>query len=123
MMPIFYRKKPLLIPEKCWSDWIELGSLQKVREKYAFEGMLNPITGLPPTVSAIQKSAYTYALENVPQAKEAYEYETKRQGFEPSEDDWKKRLYSIARLVYYQRLHKLDKFVEVHGLQKYANQR
>lgn len=119
-MPIFYKSKPLLNPEECWNDWIELGSLQKVREKYQFEGRFNPNTGRPPTESAIQKSAYMYAILHPEEAREAYYYQTKQQGFIPNEEEWQKRFYEIARLLYYQRLDKLDKFVEQHGLQKFA---
>lgn len=119
-MPIFYKKKPLLDPEECWNDWRELGSLQKVREKYEFEGRLNPNTGRPPTESAIQKSAYMYAILHPEEAKQVYEYETKRQGFIPNDEEWRKKFYGIGKLLFYQRTEKLDKFVEQHGLQEYS---
>lgn len=122
-MSVFSDANHLLNPERCWNDWLEHGSLMNVRRKYAFEGYLNPTTGKPPTISAIQKSAYTWIIQNpdrIRLAKERYMYEHKRKGIIATDDMWKEKLFNIGRLLFYQRPDRLRQFIAQHGLQKYA---
>ena len=110
----------ILDPEQCWNDWIELGSLRKVRRKYEHEGLISTRTGEPPNESAIQKSAYNYGITHIDEMKERFEYEYMKDGRVPTEDEWKSRLYRIGYLLFYQRQARLQEFINKHGLQAYA---
>jgi hypothetical protein len=119
-MPIFFPPNQILRPEKCWNDWIEQGSLTKVKRKYRMDGLISPRTGDAPNESAIQKSAYSYAVENVDIAKERFIHECQTRGIPFTEELWEEKLYKIGRLLYYQRSGRMADFIEKHGLHKYA---
>lgn len=119
-MTIFFTQGKLLDPRKCWEDWIRLGSLAKVCREYTQEGTVNPNTGVSPNASAVQKSAYSYAVENIDVAKERFFFECRERGEVPTDDLWKEKLYKIGRLLYYQRRNRLDDFVKDNGLEVYA---
>lgn len=110
----------VLDPEQCWNDWISLGSLRKVRRKYQHEGLISSRTGETPNESAIQKAAYNYAINHIEEMKERFDYEYMKDGRIPTEDEWKKRLYRIGYLLFYQRKSRLQEFINKHGLQAYA---
>jgi len=113
-------RKQILDPEECWNDWIELGSLAKVKRKYEYEGKVSQRTGSTPNESAIQKSAFNYAIRHIDVARERFEYELQKEGIPVTEDMWKERLYRMGRLLFYQRPVRLKNFIETHGLEKYA---
>lgn len=119
-MSVFFMPHQILEPQKCWEDWIRLGSLTKVRNEYEEAGLVSRRTGSAPNESAIQKSAYVYALGNLNVAKERFEFECRERGIVPTEEMWKKKLYRIAWLLYYQRPGRMSEFVSEHGLEAYA---
>ena len=119
-MTVFFTQGKLLDPQKCWEDWIELGSLVKVQRKYTQEGLVNPNTGVSPNPSAIQKAAYAYAVENIDVARERFFHEARELGHVPTEEDWKKKLHKVGWLLYYQRPNRWEEFVIEHGLEEYA---
>lgn len=123
-MTVFITNQPMLDPKQCWDDWVSLGSLTKVRENFRLNNVYHPITGNPPTISAIQKAAYLWATtshETLAIAKERFEYECKKRGKIPTDEMWGKKAYMMCKLLYYQRPNKLKEHVEKFGLQAYAD--
>jgi hypothetical protein len=123
IMTVFFNQDKVLDPERCWSDWIELGSLGKVRKHYNKIGIVSTRTGECPNESAIQKAAYTWAVsspETLQVAKERFEFECRERAIIPSDEMWNEKLYKIGRLLYYQRANRMKEFIEMHGLQAYA---
>lgn len=110
----------ILDPKQCWDDWIALGSLRKVRRKYQHEGLISSRTGAAPNESAIQKAAYNYAINHIEEMKERFDYEYMKDGRIPTDDEWKRRLYRVGYLLFYQRKSRLQEFINKHGLQAYA---
>jgi len=122
-MSVFFNQASVLDPESCWNDWISEGSLTKVRRKYNDEGIISPRTGECPNESAIQKSAYNWAIktpENLEQARERFYFECQERAIAPSDELWKEKLYKIGRLLFYQRSGRMQEFISQHGLQQYA---
>lgn len=119
-MSVFFNHAKILDPKTCWDDWIAEGSLTKVRAKYWREGLISERTGTPPNESAIQKSAYSWAVENITIAKERFEYECQLRAIAPTEEMWKSKLFTMGKLLFYQRPGRMSDFVERHGLQGYA---
>lgn len=111
----------LLDERECWSKWIELGSLERVRREYQRTGVLNKRTGDPPTISAIQKAAYRWVLKNLEEAREQIKHEWEKEGRFLTDDEWKKYHYRILRITYYQTPVKLKKLIAQHGLREYAS--
>src|SRR5215207_323588 len=64
----------LLDPQRCWTEWIRLGSLNRVRELFHDEGLRHPRTKVVPTISAIEKAAYRWALTNLDEARQDLEF-------------------------------------------------
>ncbi len=118
-MSIFFIARQILEPQKSWEDWVRLKSLSKVRREYEEQGIINPRTGNAPNESAIQKSAYVYVLSNPEVAREQFEFECRERGDIPTEELWKKKLYKIAWLLYYQRPNRMRGYVAQYGLESY----
>lgn len=122
-MTVFFDETELLDPKRCWEYWVECGSLLKVRRRMRDEGLINPNTGLPPTNSAIQKAAYRWVVEspeNTNAAKERFIYESSLRGQPANDDEWKRKLYRVGHLLYYQRPKRLREFIAQYGLQSYV---
>ena len=105
-----------LNPERCWKEWVRLESLQKVRNLFESEGLINQRTQRPPTISAIQKSAYGWALENLEYSKEDLRHAWGTIGEVLTEEKWKEFLLSKAKLAYFLRPERLEKFIRENEL-------
>ena len=108
-----------LDPKECWKRWhVHHGSLNKVQESFLREGKINRNTGNPPTISAIEKSAFSWALHNQEEARKDLEYAWRNEGFILTDSEWTGFVLKAAKLVYYQRPKKLQRFVVQNGLQR-----
>lgn len=110
----------ILDPERCWKEWIRLGSLSKVRDLFYDEGLRNPRTTRVPTLSAIEKAAYRWALENQEEAKIDLKHAWSTEGEILTDEDWRKFLADKANLAYFVQPRKARRFIERHGLEEYA---
>lgn len=112
------RTRGILDPERCWKLWIELGSLNKVKDQFAIEGLINPITMKPPTISAIEKAAYRWALENQEEARQDLSYSWGRVGEPLTDERWHEFLVSSAELAYFVQPAKIKRFIEENELER-----
>ena len=111
-----------LDPKRCWKDWhVRLGSLNKVQDDYLRKGEFNQKTGRPPTLSGIQKAAYSWALRNQEEARKDLEYAWMKEGVILTEEDWKKAMVRAARLIFHQRPKRFDRFIVQNGLHQYRD--
>lgn len=106
----------ILDPKRCWKEWIRLGSLNKVRNLLNDEGLRNPKTMRVPTISAIEKAAFRWALENLEEAKEDTTYAWQTEGIMMTEEMWKEFLADKARLAYFVQPRRVQSFLEEHNL-------
>lgn len=106
----------ILDPKRCWKEWIRLGSLNKVRGMLEDEGLRNPRTMRVPTISAIEKAAFRWALENLAEAKEDTTYAWQTEGIMMTEEMWREFLVDKARLAYFVQPKKIQSFLEEHQL-------
>lgn len=106
----------ILDPRQCWKDWIRLGSLAKIRDELQDKGVINQRTMKPPTISAIQKAAYRWALENQDEARKDLRYAWSEVGRVLTDADWRDFLADKARLAYFVQPRKLESFLEAHQL-------
>jgi hypothetical protein len=96
-MGIATRQKKLLDDKETFILWVELKSLDKVREHYSSRGIINPRTALPFSNMAIWTSAMRYVLANPEDAKPFYDNES---GIDLSQDEWEKWLIKKAFQVF-----------------------
>lgn len=109
----------MLNPKQCWKDWsIHLGTLQAVRDKLKEEGNVNPKTGEPPTISAIEKAAYRWAIYNQEEARRDLEYAWSKEGVIVTDGKWLDFIEKASGLVFYQRPKKLARFDAQNGIQR-----
>ena len=108
--------RTLLDPERCWKEWVRLESLKKVQDLFESEGLKNPKTMRVPTVSAIEKSAYRWALENQDQSKEDLRRAWSTIGEVLTEEKWKEFLIDKSGLAYFLQNKKREKFMEENDL-------
>lgn len=106
----------ILDPKRCWKEWIRLGSLNKVRNLLEKEGLRNPRTLRVPTISAIEKAAFRWALENLEEAKSDTTYAWKTEGIMMTEEMWKEFLADKARLAYFVQPRRKKNFLEENQL-------
>ena len=119
-MTIFLSPQSLLTPEKSWNDWVRLGSLTKVRREYLANEIVNPRTGNPPTESAIQKSAYKWCTENqknLDAARERFNHEYTTSGIIPTDELWRKKVFMMIKLLYYQQPSKMQEYLKKYGVE------
>jgi hypothetical protein len=118
-MPLGVKIQSLLDPKRCWKEWIVTeGTLPKVQRKFLAEGIINERTGNAPTISAIEKSAFSWAIksENHAEARKDLEYYWSKKGVIVTDEVWETFLADSANLLYYQRPLKLQSFLEENGL-------
>lgn len=106
----------ILDPKRCWKEWIRLGSLNKVRNLLNDEGLRNPKTLRVPTISAIEKAAFRWALENLEEAKRDTTYAWQTEGIMMTEEMWREFLANKARLAYFVQPRRVQSFLEEHNL-------
>lgn len=106
----------ILDPKRCWKEWIRLGSLNKVRNLFQDEGLRNPRTLRVPTISAIEKAAFRWALENLEEAKTDTTYAWQTEGIMMTEEMWREFLVDKARLAYFVQPRKTQRFLEENQL-------
>lgn len=106
----------ILDPQRCWKEWIRLGSLNRVRNLFEDEGLRNPRTLRVPTISAIEKAAYRWALENQVESKEDMRYAWRTEGIEMAEETWREFLTDKAHLAYFVQPRKIQRFLEENQL-------
>jgi len=70
----------ILDPYRCWKEWIRLGSLNRVRDLFDNEGLKNRRTMKVPTISAIEKAAFRWALVNQDESKKDLTYAWQTEG-------------------------------------------
>lgn len=99
---------------------MELGSLRKVAEEFLREGITNPKTGERPTGSAIEKSAFSWAIRNVGEARQDLEYAQKKEGVILTEEAWKKKLVNMCELVFQDRPGRFKEAIDRLGLKEYV---
>ena len=109
--------RTVLDPERCWKEWVRLESLKKVQDLFESEGLRNPRTLRPPTISAIQKAAYRWALENQDQSKEDMRHAWSVVGEALTEEKWQEFLRTKAGLAYFLQPKKIDRFLQENGLE------
>ena len=102
----------ILDPRRCWKEWMRLGSLTRVRDLFHGEGLRHPRTMKAPTISAIEKAAYRWALTNLDEAKEDLGFAWQAEGLMLTEEMWKQFLYDKAHLAYFVQPKKIQKFLE-----------
>lgn len=110
----------ILDPERCWKEWIRTGSLNEVRKVFEREGIKNPRTLEPPTLSAIEKAAYRWVLNNQEEGRQDLEFAWSSQGQVLNDFKWKQFLASKAKLAYFVQPRKIEKFLTENGLLEYA---
>jgi hypothetical protein len=116
-MPAGIGNKGLLDPKQCWKDWnLELGTLNAVREKLRKQGVINPSTGEPPTASAIEKAAFSWAIHNQEEARRDLAQAWRNFGYVLTDEEWRSFLGRASNLVYYQRPRKLERFRVQNGI-------
>mgnify|MGYP000854682055 CR=1 FL=1 len=114
------RDRAMLDPERCWKLWhVELGTLNAVRRQLESEGLINPKTGNPPTNSGIEKAAFSWALENPTEARQDLARAWLEEGVVLKDEDWKKVITNMAKLVFHQRPRKFERYIEKHQLERY----
>lgn len=106
------RSSSILDPGRCWKEWMRLGSLNKVRHLFATEGLRNQRTMKPPTISAIEKAAYRWALKNLDEAKKDLAFAWQAEGELLTEERWNQFLYDKAHLAYFVQPKKIQTFLE-----------
>lgn len=106
----------ILDPKRCWKEWIRLGSLNQVMRLFEDEGLRNPRTLRVPTISAIEKAAFRWALKNMDEAKVDLTYAWQTEGVMMTEEMWEEFLVSKGRLAYFVQPRKFQKFLEEHQL-------
>jgi len=110
----------ILDPERCWKEWIRLGSLTKVQNLFDLEGLRNPRTLRVPTLSAIEKAAYRWALENQEEARRDLEFAWASEGEVLTEERWIGFLVDKTKLAYFVQPRKIERYLEKHDLLQYA---
>lgn len=105
-----------LNPKRCWKEWIRLGSLSKVRDLFDREGLKNPATMRVPTISAIEKAAYRWAMENQAEAKQDLAYAWQSEGIMMTEEMWKDFLIKKSKLAYFVQPRRIKIFLEQNQL-------
>ena len=106
----------VLDPERCWREWVRLGSLNKVRNLFDDEGLRNPRTMRVPTISAIEKAAFRWALGNLEEARRDLVRAWQAEGEVLTDERWKEFLKDKAILAYYLQPRRLERFLEQHQL-------
>jgi hypothetical protein len=106
----------ILDPERCWREWMSLGSLPKVRNLLDKEGLKNRYTQRVPTISAIEKAAFRWMLENLEESRKGLEYAWSREGAILTDEKWNEFVVSAAKLAYFCQPRKLERFLEKHSL-------
>lgn len=96
-MGIATRQKKLLDDKETFLLWVELKSLDKVREHYSGRGIINPRTMLPFTNMAVWTSAMRYVLANPEEAKPYYDDES---GINLTQEEWELWLIKKAFQVF-----------------------
>ncbi len=115
------RNRGFLDPKKCWKDWhINFGSLAAVVEEHIRTGRFNPRTDRPPTKSAIEKSAFSWAIHNPEEAKKDLAEAWLKEGVILADEEFKRLLVRWAKLVYRTSPRTLSKFLAQSGLKDYA---
>lgn len=106
----------ILDPERCWREWIALGSLTKVMNLFEQEGLRNPQTQRVPTISAIEKAAYRWMLENLDEARRGLEFAWSSEGVILTDEKWNEFVIEKARLAYFVQPRKFERYLEQHNL-------
>ena len=106
----------VLDPQRCWKEWARLGSLNKVKRLFEEEGLRNPITMRVPTISAIEKAAYRWALTNQEEAKKDLSDAWKTEGIFMTEEMWRDFLAKKSHLAYFVQPRKRQRFLEENQL-------
>ena len=98
-----------------WDAFVKYGSVG-----LAGRHLINPATDRPYASRTIQVRAYEYAMYHQDEVRSDWEAEARRAGVVPDEAAWKRRLASMAHVVYYYTPGKYDKFIAENGLQEYT---
>ena len=106
----------VLDTERCWKEWVRLESLKKVQRLFESEGLRNPRTQRVPTISAIEKAAYRWALENLETSKEDLRKTWSTIGEPLTEEKWREFLKTTANLAYFLQNKKREDFMKEHDL-------
>lgn len=106
----------ILDPRRCWKEWIRLGSLNKVRNLFEGEGLRNPATMRVPTISAIEKAAYRWAMDNQEEAKQDLSYAWQSEGVMMTEEMWRDFLIKKSTLAYFVQPRRIQLFLEQNEL-------
>jgi len=101
--------------KEAWDACVKYGSFA-----LAARHLINPATDRPYTPRTVELRAYKYAMYNQDKIRADWESEARRAGVVPDETAWKKRLASMAHVVYYYSPRKYDKFIADNGLQDYV---
>ena len=101
--------------EKAWQACLKYGSFA-----LAARHLINPATERPYSPRSVELRAYAYAMKNQEKIRPDWEAEARRAGVVPDEAAWKRRLASMAHVVYYYSPRKYDKFIADNGLQDYV---
>lgn len=112
--------KGYLNGEQCWKKWTRLGgSLKTVREELIKEGVENPKTGAPPTITGIEKAAFLWAISNPAEARRDLERAWLDHGEILTDERWKVFISDAAKLILAQSPERLEQFLADNNLQAY----
>lgn len=111
------RKRKLVDGKLCFDTWIETGSVYKTAEILArTHGIVNPATGKPLSAMGIWQSAWTYALDHLPEGRKGVESVWRANGELLSDKDWYTLIISKARYIFGAK--KFKKFMETNAYLK-----
>jgi hypothetical protein len=117
-MPIIgTHSPPQRSDEEYFRLWMELGTLEKVRNHLKLSGEVNPKTGKPVTGIVIRQAALRYIVEHPEIARQAFEQEYHMKF---SDKEWDEYLVKSAMSAYYYNWRKFVLWVNKNGMQKYS---
>ena len=101
-------------------------SLGKIQEMLRKEGKINTKTGNPPTIVAIQKSAYSYVVRGSPEVVEKARREfahlkATEEAVIVDDKYWAEWMLHMIRIYYHDFPHQQQKWIARHGLQIHAS--
>ena len=103
--------------EECFMLWFKLGALEKVSRHLAMEGKINLKTNKAFSVTAIQRQAYKWIIENSQEARGYFE----KAGLKFSDDNWNIFLIKRALWVYNTSRRRFMDWVDRMNFRRYEN--
>lgn len=101
--------------ELCFKKWAELGTLPRVRDYLAEQGIINKRTNKPFSIPAIYYAAKRWVVLNPVEAREYYNH----YGWYPSDDEWNRWIVDNTLKVFHSHSRKtFEKILDNAGLRE-----